>query len=261
MIQSVYEVGPKLETKALLEAEALGQRQIHNREARPAQRVSAGSAEGAVCGVLKGGRIEIESMLNVYARKGVADSVEIPHATAALRIVVCGVGIINCERIAALGDECSCNAPSSDRKVGNGVAMEESLALPKGKVVRDQAFESVRDIKVRIAIVGVGIVSDLPALTASAAAPSGGVLIIQEVRPYVVDLHGQSMGIALRKTELERVVIGNAPVRIARNVSKEGKWALSLGSGACRQDSRVSNLIDVGRVLQMFSMAADIRSE
>ena len=83
MIQSVYEVGAKLETKALLEAEALGQGQIHNRKARPAQRVSTQSTEGAICGVLKGCRIEIESMLNVHARKGITDPVEIPHAAAA----------------------------------------------------------------------------------------------------------------------------------------------------------------------------------
>ncbi len=84
--------------------------------------------------------------------------------------------------------------------------VEILFALAKRQFVRDDALEGVWNVKVGIGVVGGRIIPDLPVLRASTVAPSGRILLVQEVRPDVVDLEGQAVGIALGDSELKRIV-------------------------------------------------------
>ncbi len=75
--------------------------------------------------------------------------------------------------------------------------VEILLASSEGQFIGDDALESVRDVKVGIAVVGGRVIPDLPALRTAAVAPSCRILVVQEVRPDVVDVKSQAVGIAL----------------------------------------------------------------
>src|SRR5712672_1833407 len=101
----------------------------------------------------EGSGIEVGDALSGYGRntgKGVADPVEKENAAVAtLRVAILpDVGVIHSEGISALLDECSRDSPAAGDEVCRFMVAEILLALTERKLVRDDALEGMRDVKV-----------------------------------------------------------------------------------------------------------------
>ena len=206
MVQRVDKIGPQLQTEALPKVEFLSQGQVDYTEAWPTHSISTlrPEGEGGFIRMREGSRVEIVARRNIG--KGVADSVEIKCAVVATLRVVIWAAVNDSEGISTLLDERSRDSPPARDNVRYFIMVEILLVLPERQLVGDDALEGVWDVKVGIAVVGPRVIPDLPALRAAAAAPSRRILLVQEVRPDVVDLKGQAGRIALRNPELQSIV-------------------------------------------------------
>jgi hypothetical protein len=152
VVKYIDEICPKLQTEALLEVETLRQRNIKYRQAGATQIVSAVGTEGSRRRV--GERIRVKIRTRRDVRERIANFVEKPYAAA---IVVIGraalraaaiYGIKHRERVAALMDKCSGQAPTAGDGVHNVVAVEVGLSFAEWQFVSDDALEGVRDVEV-----------------------------------------------------------------------------------------------------------------
>jgi len=232
MIEGVDEISPQFQTKAFPEVETLGQGQVHDGQAGAAKIVAAKGAEGAGSRVCKGIGIDVSASGNV--RERIADFVEIPDAIVGALGTTAIAAVPDGERIAALDNESAGETPTANQSIFHGAAMEILFIAAKRQLIGSEAFQGVRDIKIGIAVVQLGIVADLPRLIATAATPSRRVLIIQEVGPDIVGLQGQTIGVALGERGLQRVVVGNGVVHIAFDISEQRERPVGLDRGASR---------------------------
>ena len=76
------------------------------------------------------------------------------------------------------------------------------------------------DIEVGVAVVGPGLYGDLIRLLAGAASPPGGIQVVEQMRPDVVEAQAQSVRHALGDRRLQRVVVGDRIVGAARDALK-----------------------------------------
>src|SRR3984957_7605035 len=199
MVQDVDCVCAQCERSSFLVMPALRQRQVNIRQFWPEERVSASKPERPV-GLhgwgLKGSIVEpalqreggiavvgAGPWLGGHTCNGVGKNI------ASLRIVV-NTAVQYRERGAALVDKRPRHAPSANYSVNDSIVVQEGLTLAKRKFVYRRPFERLRDVEVRVGVVTGGIVSALPSLLPGGAAPSGRVLVIQHMRPGVVDIEG-----------------------------------------------------------------------
>src|ERR1700691_6733573 len=103
--------------------------------------------------------------------------------------------------------------------------VHKGLAHAKWQFVYHGPFERLRDVEVRVAVVRGRIVPELPNLSPGGATPSGRVLIIQHMRPGIVDVEAQPVARTLPHVELQRIVVGDAVEVRAGKASKRRIWA------------------------------------
>ena len=102
----------------------------------------------------------------------------------------------------------------------------------------------------------------MPVLRPSAAAPSSGILFIQEMRPGIVETEDQAVGIMLVDGGLQRVVVRRGDVIISAKLSPSRERTIRLNESkigrACGQTGRAGYLVQVRGELQIRSVAAHI---
>ena len=104
---------------------------------------------------------------------------------------------------------------TAEDRVQNRVIVQERFSPSERQIVDHASFDGVPLIEVGVAVIGVSVMGILIRLRATPASPSGGVLIIQEVRPGVVCIEAQAVTKAPLNFRLECVVVGDCVVSAA----------------------------------------------
>src|ERR1019366_4792809 len=177
------------------------------------------------------------------------------------RCVVVGA-IHDSEGISALREHSSGNSPTADMGVFKVIAVPVGHTPSKRQIVCSVALDRVRNIEVGVAVVGRRIVANLPRLGSTTAAPTAGILAIEEVRPYVVEAEQQAVRKVLADDSLHGVVIGGCVVVIATQRAPEWEGPIRLhrrGASCYRiQCCQVCDLVNVRGELQIAGVAPDI---
>jgi len=176
------------------DGKSLRQRQINDRQPWSDERVSAliPKSELSTRRCRDKGR-SVEPLAGAWiAHSRVAHHVGIPTAAVAassegsVKVIVCGNG----ERIAALGDKSSRQAPSTCDFAYEVTTVQIGLSFTERQLVRGISLEGIADVKVGATVIGARVVSDLPNLCSATVAPSRRILLVLHVRPNVVDIEG-----------------------------------------------------------------------
>ena len=174
MIQGVDKVRAQLQVETFLEAESLRQGQVNNRQPWSPEVIPAFVAEleqrSWICWARCRGACKRRSIKPLGASFGsinfahnvgepIAPIVDVAPGSGAADAAA-GNGLIqvsihhHCERISALRNEGSRDAPSAYEYIYHLAAVEKPLALTKWKLVRGISLEGDGNVKIGIAVIG-----------------------------------------------------------------------------------------------------------